>query len=96
MYYSLWDLQNGGYMATGLNSKTKEQVKEGLLSYYSADHDEKSLKSLSKMTPDEVAEHGEFEIHEHKELIEDETSIDAGECLHNFQDDICKVCGAVR
>ena len=60
--YRLWDKQTLTYLATGNGCRTKEDVKCDLLSYYSADHDDKDIESLSKMTPDDVAEIGDFEI----------------------------------
>ena len=67
--YSLWCCQNHEYMASGRNSATKEEVKEGLLSFLSGDHDEEDIKRLSVYKPDELAEMYEFEIHEHDEPL---------------------------
>ena len=67
MYYSLFDHQVGRYMATGENSESKEEVKDALLSYLSADHDEDELKELAILPPDELAAMYEFEIEAHEE-----------------------------
>jgi len=56
-------------MATGRNSASKEEVKEGLISYLSGDHDDEDIKRLSEFKPDELAEMHEFEIHEHDEPL---------------------------
>jgi hypothetical protein len=60
--YSLYCHQNNVLMATGENSRTKEEVKEALLSYLSADHDEDDIKRLSNEEPDVLAGMYEFEI----------------------------------
>ena len=68
MYYQLYCNQNHEYMNTGRNSKTKEELKESLLSYLSADHDEEQLENYRKNVPlDELAGYYEFEIRETKE-----------------------------
>ena len=61
-HYHLYCLQNNGLMATGLNSRTKEEVKDSLISYLSADHNDDNLKTLETINPDELAEMYEFEI----------------------------------
>lgn len=71
-YYHLRDLQNGGHlMASGRNSKTLKDLKEGLLSYLSGDHTDKEIKKLNKMTVHDIAEMYEFHIettnYKHKE-----------------------------
>lgn len=59
-------------MNTGRNSKTKEEVKESLLSYLSADHDDEQLENYRlNVPPDELAGYYEFEIRETKEKIPD-------------------------
>ena len=71
MYYQLYCNQNNEYMNTGRNSTSKEEVKEALLSYLSADHDDEQLENYRKnVSPDELAGYYEFEIHETKEMFE--------------------------
>lgn len=67
--FSLYCLQNREYMHSGRNSATKEEVKEGLLSFLSGDHTDEDLATLAKATPDELAEMYQFEIEEHSEPI---------------------------
>jgi hypothetical protein len=71
-YYSLLDLQTTRVMASGRNSETKDQVKQGQLSYHSIDHSPTELALLAKKPPDEVAAYADFEIFEHDELIDDD------------------------
>lgn len=72
IFYSLHCNQVGRIMASGKNSKTLYEVKEGLLSYLSGDHNEKEIKRLSKLSPDELAEMYDFTIFEHYELLDEE------------------------
>lgn len=67
-YYALGDLQNGTLMHSGRNNTTLEQLAESLLSYYSVDYDngdpedQSDWAQMQKMTAQELADFGEFEI----------------------------------
>jgi hypothetical protein len=78
MYYSIFDRDTGTYMATGRNSKTKEEAAMDLYGYLdgggSFDFDEsdgQSWKEEAENDPDEFANGFNFEIMEHEELMPD-------------------------
>ena len=68
-YYALADMENGGLMHSGRNDTTLEDLAESLLSYYSGDHpasndpqDLADWEAMQKMSAEELAELGQFEI----------------------------------
>jgi hypothetical protein len=70
MYYQLWCGQNNQYMATGRNSKTKEEMRQELLSYIdTGEHGALDFKKISKYTLEELADLYEFEIHKTKKKM---------------------------
>lgn len=71
MYYRLLDLQVPRYMATGYNDENKEELKESLISYLSADMDEDEEKELRNMTVEEIANIYDFEIEENNIKFEE-------------------------
>lgn len=71
MYYALFCLQNHELMATGRNDTSLKEIKESLLSYLSADHDDKELKSLAKMSAKGIADLYDFEILSQAEKFEE-------------------------
>lgn len=60
MYYHLLCTQNHNIMASGSNSKTKKELKEGLLSYIRTD--EVDWKRIKKMSVEDICKMWEFEI----------------------------------
>lgn len=68
MYYHLLCLQNHNMIASGSNSRTKKELKEGLLSYLSGDFNA-PLRKLKKMKVEEICEMYEFEIVKTKKKI---------------------------
>lgn len=61
--YKIADLQIGGrYFADGEEFKSKEAVRQQLISYHSNDVKPKDLKILKKMTLHEVLEYGGWDI----------------------------------
>lgn len=63
-YYHLHCLQNHVLMATGRNSETLADLKDSLLSFLSADHDDAELEELNKLPTRELCEMYEFGIEE--------------------------------
>jgi len=58
-------------MATGYNDENKEELKESLISYLSADMDEDEEKELRNMTVEEIANIYDFEIEENNIKFEE-------------------------
>ena len=49
MYYQLWCSQNNHYMATGRNSKNKEEMRQALLSYIdTGEHSKQDFNKILK------------------------------------------------
>lgn len=68
-YMAIIDKQNGGFMHTGRNTTTLNELKGALLEYYGSDHPDiddgdglVGLDKLSTMTVDELLDYGEFEL----------------------------------
>jgi hypothetical protein len=76
MFYSAWDKQCGRYMATGLNSETKEECMEDVFIYLIEDdgtqEDEENFSQMTNEEKEDFILANEIEIEEHKEKIEEE------------------------
>lgn len=72
-YYRLLDLQTGGTMATGCNDRSLEELKNSLISYLSADHneDDPDWKTIQTLSCEELCEMFEFDIEESETLFEE-------------------------
>lgn len=101
-YYHLKDMQNfGQIMHSGRNSKDKEELKDGLLSFISVDHSEKEMKKLRKLSVGELCEMFEFDIEETSSPIEEDHLEEQvcprcmENCLYDNSKDlnICPRCG---
>lgn len=83
-YLALVDLQNGGFMATGLNTTTLNELKTDLLEYYGSDHPAiddgegaVGLDKLQSMTAHELADYGDFAIESsNRPFNEDDTPLE--------------------
>lgn len=54
VYYAIWDNDKKDYMATGLNSRTKEEAKEALMLYFQlGDFEDDYYEVLESIRPDE-------------------------------------------
>ena len=65
MYYSAYDQQCGRFMASGLNSETKEKCVDAVYDYLISD-DEDDLPDLTKHTKEDWVLTNEFQIEEHE------------------------------
>jgi hypothetical protein len=74
-FIPLYDLQVGGYLHSGRNSLSKEELKEAFISYISVDfNDEDDETHYRKLSIEELTEMWEFEIHKTDEPIEESYS----------------------
>lgn len=71
-YYALWDNQTKRHMATGMNTTSKEELKESMISYLSADRSAEELDVLDTYTADEIASIYEFIIEESETIFIEE------------------------
>lgn len=55
MSYALWDNQGSDYMHISYGADTLEELKDGLLSYISADLDDEEMRTWSRETAEEIA-----------------------------------------
>ena len=71
-FFALWDKQTGRYLQTGINSMTKDELKEAYLDYIAIDTDAEDLKMMQKFSMDELANLHEFALEDSNEPFEEE------------------------
>jgi len=72
-YYALWCLETNRYMATALNAKTKEDVKQQLWEYFSPEREEILLTDdINKVTLELLLEVGVLDLCESNIPFDDE------------------------
>ena len=63
MYYALWCLDNFQYMNIGLNSQSREDVRQSILNYVEDDVVDDGWESVKKWTLEQLCEYWNFELH---------------------------------
>lgn len=87
MFYRLYDKQTGGYMATGLNTTSHDELAEEYVSYKSLDVDDEE-DGYENLSTEEVIDRikgDDFEIEESEEPFPDD-SIDINDDIDDNMD----------
>jgi hypothetical protein len=74
MYYSVFNLETGNYMATGLNSTTEAEAVEAIFDYLYADMEDEDKDIADNFSSDEKRKYVcgfVFRIDEHEQLLEE-------------------------
>jgi hypothetical protein len=73
-YLALWDNQCGGYMHSGRNDTSLEDLKVSLLSYYSPDYEgDQDWDAMQDLDARELASLGDFTICSSDEKFDDDS-----------------------